>query len=67
MDDVKNELLEVTFWVGSKEIRTFIAKGDFSRVKEKIRRGREKNEMIEINNVFIDASKIILVQFGVLE
>lgn len=64
MDNAKQELIEVTFLVGIKEIKTFIAKEDISRVKGKIRKGRENDEMVEINNIFIDPSKIIVVQFG---
>lgn len=64
MDDVKQELIEVTFLVGLKEIKTFIAKEDIARTKEKIRHGRDIDKMVEINNIFIDPSKITAVQFG---
>lgn len=64
MDDVKKELMEVTFLVGIKEVKTLIPREDISRTKEKIRHGREMDKMVEINNIFIDPSKIIVVQFG---
>lgn len=64
MDDAKKELVEVTFLVGIKEVKTLVPREDISRVKEKIRHGREMDKMVEINNIFIDPFKIIVVQFG---